>query len=73
MRKCAKNRGTWRPWRYARRGAPALEIQRGHAGALLGALPQGGKFRTPFGARWQARRAKPFPRKLDFFSLFFQL
>jgi len=52
---------TWCPRRSARRGAPALEIQEGLAGALLGAAPQGGKFRTPFGARWQARRASPSP------------
>ena len=73
MKKWGRNEKTWRPWRSARRGAPALEIQRGPAGALLGAPPQVGKFRTLFGARWQARRATPFPRKLDFSPSFFQL
>jgi len=70
MRKHGKNGITWRPWRSARRGAPALEAQQAPAGALSGAPPQGVKFRTPLGARWQARRPSPFSRKLRLFSSF---
>ncbi|KAH0668790.1 hypothetical protein KY289_023283 [Solanum tuberosum] len=49
----------WGPWRSARRGAPTLEVQKGLAGALAGAPPQGLGFRAPLGVRWQARRANP--------------
>uniref|UniRef100_M1E0D0 Polyprotein n=1 Tax=Solanum tuberosum TaxID=4113 RepID=M1E0D0_SOLTU len=63
----------WRPWRSERRGAPDLKLQRRPAGALLGAPPQGEKFRAPFGGRWLARRPSPFPRKLNFSRSFLQL
>uniref|UniRef100_A0A0V0GJJ0 Putative ovule protein n=1 Tax=Solanum chacoense TaxID=4108 RepID=A0A0V0GJJ0_SOLCH len=46
MRKRGRNGGTWRPWHSARRGAPALKAQKGPAGALLGATPQGRKLRS---------------------------
>ncbi|KAH0777324.1 hypothetical protein KY290_008735 [Solanum tuberosum] len=49
----------WGPWRSARRRAPALEVQKGLAGVLAGAPPQGLGFRAPLGARWQARRVDP--------------
>jgi len=70
MRKHGKNGGTWRPWSSARRGAPDLEAQKAPAGALRGAPPQGLDFRVPFGARWQARRARPSPENLTFLPLF---
>ncbi|WMV24287.1 hypothetical protein MTR67_017672 [Solanum verrucosum] len=73
MKKWGMKGKIWHHWRSERRGAPALKLQRGLLGALLGAPPQRLDFRVPFGAHWQARRATPFPRKLDFSSSFFQL
>nr|ABI34380.1 hypothetical protein STB1_54t00005 [Solanum tuberosum] len=52
MKKWGINGKGWCPWHSERRGAPDHKAQKGPAGALLGAPPQGLDFRVPFGGRY---------------------